>query len=101
MATRRATTSAATGHRRGSGVAVDVRDAVVLCGAGISIESPSHLPSGTQLAFALLDLVAHGASDPYAADAVADVRRDITDSSLRLEVISDLMAVELPPLTVA
>lgn len=76
---------------------VDVRRAVVLPGAGISLEAPSSLPSGDELALRLFDLVAGGRSYPFAAGAIAQLRREIRSGDLRLEVICDLLGADLSP----
>jgi tetratricopeptide (TPR) repeat protein len=79
---------------------LDLAQAVVLCGAGISVEAPSDLPSGDALALRTFDLAANTGAHPYDAGAVARVRDLIRSGELRLEVICDLLARELPPATV-
>lgn len=79
---------------------VELARAVMLCGAGISVEPPSDLPSGDALALRTFDLAANSGAHPYDAGAVARVRDLIRSGELRLEVICDLLARELPAATV-
>jgi tetratricopeptide (TPR) repeat protein len=79
---------------------VDLRRAVVLAGAGISIEGPSALPSGDELALILFDFVTGGRSYPFSAAVVAELRREIRVGALRLEVMCDLLSADLPAVDV-
>jgi tetratricopeptide (TPR) repeat protein len=74
----------------------------VLCGAGVSVRSG--LPDGQRLAATAFEQVAHGAGvfSSTATDAVLDERRkDLSDGPLRLELVLDLMAREVPAVTLA
>lgn len=79
---------------------LDFGEAAVLCGAGISIEAPSRLPAGGELALRLFDLTADGAGSRFAPDAIAELRREIDAGDLRLEVICDLLSRVIDPITV-
>src|SRR5215213_2532483 len=79
------------------------KDAVLLCGAGVSRDSG--LPDGQQLAEIAFDEVWAGTRvyAPKAADAVRDALRwpRSGEPMLRLELILDLMAREVPPVVLA
>lgn len=75
-------------------------EVAVLCGAGISAERPSSLPTGGDLALQVFDLTTGGKTGPFAAGPIARLRRQIRTGALRLEVICDLLTREIDPLTV-
>ena len=79
---------------------INLAEAVVFCGAGISTEAPSSLPTGDELALRVFDLTTGGQSYPYAADPIARLRREIAVGRLRLEVICDLLSNEIDAITV-
>ncbi|WP_410574372.1 hypothetical protein [Amycolatopsis sp. cmx-4-61] len=73
-------------------------DATVLCGAGVSFDS--HLPDGRKLASLAFGEVARGCG-VYPAKAINAVKRQLDRERLRLEVVLDLMAKEVPSRTLA
>lgn len=76
---------------------------VVVCGSGISIDAPSHLPNGDRLAAELFDLVCTTGPLVFPPSALAAVRLQLPRSQrglwegLRLELVFDILARELDP----
>jgi hypothetical protein len=79
------------------------KDAIVLCGAGVSRDSG--LPDGQEMAAVAFEQVWAGTKvyAPDAADAVREALRwpASGEPKLRLELILDLMAREIPPVVLA
>ncbi|RSD16344.1 hypothetical protein EIY87_22080 [Amycolatopsis eburnea] len=72
--------------------------ATVLCGAGAS--GYSRLPSGAKLALLAFNEVARG-TGVYPPEAIDAVAQQLDNDELRLEVLLDLMAREVPARTLA
>ena len=68
---------------------------LVLCGAGISIDSPSHLPSGGELFRLVIEMLLDSAGVVLDCNSIRELRRIVED--LRLELGLEVLSRHISP----